>query len=403
MEEIQKTLLSLIILYPEERYLVFRGLDERHFTSHYRTIYKECKKLYLEEKEIDPVIIVSEIGNEYMNVVAGLADMSLIIKPNTEEYINLLSNDFNINQAMIKTKELLLKIEKDMLSQKEIQNEYLEISKLFNEESKVKKVNMIQGFSDLLNDLENKTEYAKTWFNKLDKYVLIDEGDYIIIGGRPSSGKTTFAVNLAINLSAKYKIDFFSLETTYLKIFRKIAATTGRININKIQNKTLQDSDYNNLINAASECSNYKLNVIEAAGMSVSDITSIAMQDKADIIFIDYLQLIKGNGKNLYEQTTNISKELHIFAQKEKVTVFALAQLNRTAVGKEPTMSDLRESGQIEQDADVIMLMYQPNENEDIKKQSRDCIIAKNKTGETGKIKLDFIGVTQTFKETYYD
>lgn len=398
MEDIQRTLLSMIILYPKERHLIFKGLDEKHFSNQYRTIFKECKKLYLENKEIDPVIIVANIGSEYMQTVVELADTSLLIKPNTLEYINIIKDNFSKKEAMLKTKELLLKIEKGEIDKRKIQESYLEISKLFNEESKVKKLNMVQGFSILLDDLEQKTEYIRTWFQKLDKHVLIDKGDYIIIGGRPSSGKTTFAVNLMLNMSAKYTVDFFSLETNSLKVFRKIAATCGRININRIQNKSLVETDYNSLLNAANECAGYKLNVIEAAGMSVQDITSIALQDKADIIFIDYLQLLQGKGNSLYEQTTNVSKDLHTFSQKEKVAVIALAQLKRTD-RKEPTMSDLRESGQIEQDADVIMLMHQVDESEDLNNQARDCIIAKNKTGETGKIKLNFYGGTQTFKE----
>jgi replicative DNA helicase len=403
LEDIQKVLLSIILIYPQERHLIFKGLSEKHFSGQYRTVFKECVKLYQSNKEIDPVVIVADLGNEYMNLIVMLSDVSLINKPNTDEYISLLKNAYNKRQAMTKTKELILKIEKDELNNnQEIQDAYLEICKLFNEEEKVRKINITQGFSELLDDLESKTEYIKTWFKKLDKYVLIDRGDYIIIGGRPSSGKTTIAINMMMNMAAEYNVDFFSLETNALKVFRKIAASTAKISINKIQNKNMLDDDYKNLLTTANSVTGYKLNVIEAAGMSVQDITSIALQDKADIIVIDYLQLLSAQGKSLYEQTSNISKDLHIFAQKEKVTVIALAQLKRTD-RKEPTMSDLRESGQIEQDADVILLMHNPAEieNEDLNKQFRDCIIAKNKTGMTGKIKFDFHGVTQTFQEAY--
>ena len=95
MEEIQRTLITIIFLYPKERYLIFRRLDERYFVGQYRTIFKECKKLYLEKKEIDPVVVVALIGSEYLNTVAALSDMSLLIKPNTEEYIDLLKDDYN--------------------------------------------------------------------------------------------------------------------------------------------------------------------------------------------------------------------------------------------------------------------------------------------------------------------
>lgn len=399
MEEIQKTLLSLIFLYPKERCLIFKELDEVHFKNQYRTIYKVCKKLYQENREIDPVVVVSIVGAEYTVIVAHIADASLIIKPNTVEYIKLLRDDYSKKQAIIKNKELLVKIEKDALTPEDIQNEYLEISQLFNRESNIKKVNMLQGFTDILDDLENKTEYMKTWFTKIDNYILIDRGDYIIIGGRPSSGKTTLATNFMIELSRKYTVDFFSFETSSLKVFRKIASTAGRISINKIQHKALLETDYDNLISAASNYQNHKLNVIEAAGMNVQDIVSIAQQDKADIIFIDYIQLIQGKGKSLYEQTTSVSKDLHTFAQKEKTTVIAMAQLNRAEGNKRPNMSSLRESGQIEQDADVVMLLYDPEDSNNINIQRRECIIAKNKTGRTGIINLNFLGETQTFKE----
>lgn len=399
MENIQRTLLSLIFLYPEERHLIFKGLKEIHFTNQYKTIFRACRKLYQESKEIDPVIVISIIGTEYTTTVAHLADLSLITKPNTEEYISILRDDYSRKQAIIKNKELLVKIEKGTAAPEEIQNEYLEISQLFNKDSNIRKLNMQQGFVEILNDLENKTEYMRTWFEKIDKHILIDKGDYLIIGGRPSSGKTTLATNFMMNLSENYKVDFFSLETSSLKVFRKIAATAARLSINKIQHKALQEADYDNLIAAASNYQKNKLNVIEAAGMSVQDMASIAMQDKADIIFIDYLQLIQGKGKDRYEKVTNISADLHTFAQKEKITVVAMAQLNRGEGNKEPTMSSLRESGQIEQDADVIMLLHDPEDSNNINAQSRQCIIAKNKTGRTGKVRLNLFGETQTFKE----
>ena len=84
---------------------------------------------------------------------------------------------------------MLVKIDKDTITSEEIQNEYIQLSQLFNKDSDIKRVNMLQGFTDILEDLENQTEYMKTWFNKIDNYILIDKGDYIIIGGRPSSGK----------------------------------------------------------------------------------------------------------------------------------------------------------------------------------------------------------------------
>jgi replicative DNA helicase len=400
MEEIQKNVLSVILMYPEKHYLIFDGLNEKHFTSFYRTIFEECQRLYRLNKPIDPTIIVSNIGQEYFETILALSDVPFMARDKTEEYIKLLQYEYNKKYALFETKNLLLNIEQDNLSGEEIQSKYLEISKLFNnEEHKIKSVDMVQGFSELLEDLENKKEYYKTGYSKLDNHVLIDKGDFIIIGGKPSSGKTTFSVNVMINMSAKYKVNFFSLETSTSKIFQKIAASGAGINIGRILHSNLFDTDYINLLNTASEYNNYNLKVIEASGKSVEEITSIALQNKADIIFIDYLQLIKEKGQNSFEKVSEISKKLHTFAQKEKVTVIALSQLKRSD-NKEPTMSDLRESGQIEQDADVIILINNPNsEQQDLNNQKRDVIIAKNKTGEIGKIYFKFKGGIQTFIE----
>jgi replicative DNA helicase len=402
MDEIQKNILSIILMYPEKHYLIFDGLNGKHFTNTYRTIYEECQRLYNLDKTIDPTIIVSNIGQEYFQTVLNLSDAPFMTQSKTEEYIKILQDEYNKKYALFETKNLLLDIEQDKLSGEEIQTKYLEISKLFNkEEYKVKSVDMLQGFTELLEDLETKREYYKTGFLKLDKNVLIDKGDFIVIGGKPSSGKTTFAVNVMVNMAEKYKIDFFSLETSTRKIFQKIAASGARINIGKILHSNLFEADYSKLLNLASEYNDYKLKVIEASGKSVEEIASMALQDKADIIFIDYLQLIKEKGTSSFERVSEISKKLHTFAQKEKIVVIALSQLKRTD-NKEPTMSDLRESGQIEQDADVVILIHNPNsnpENEDLDNQERMLLIAKNKTGQVGRIKYKFYGGTQLFSE----
>ena len=207
------------------------------------------------------------------------------------------------------------------------------------------------------------------------------------------------AVNISMNMSAKNKVLFFSLETSAVKIYKKIASSAGSISYNSILKSNLLDSDYSSFLNAANEFSKYSLKVIEAAGMTVDDMAAIALQEKADIIFIDYMQIVSDKtAKSIYERVTNISKDLHILAQKEKIAIVALSQLRRTDK-KEPVMSDLRESGQIEQDADAIIFIHNKEDSEEINKQTREIIIAKNKQGEIGKLDFKFYGRVQTFDE----
>ena len=142
--------------------------------------------------------------------------------------------------------------------------------------------------------------------------------------------------------------------------------------------------------------------MVDAAGWTVQQIKSKAVQLRAEIIIIDYLSLIRGEGKSLYERVTNISMELHTLAQANRIAVIALSQLNRA--GKdEPDMTSLRESGQIEQDADVILLLHEIGrsvlDREAGGDADRRLIIAKNKEGMTGAITLNFQGEYQRFCE----
>jgi replicative DNA helicase len=137
------------------------------------------------------------------------------------------------------------------------------------------------------------------------------------------------------------------------------------------------------------------LSIVKASGKSVSWIRGEALRLKADVVFIDYLGLINGTGKSRYEIITNVSMELHNMAQQTGITVFALSQLNRNATGRRPTMADLRESGQVEQDADVIVLLHRVNED----LNDMDVIIEKNKEGEVGTVKMKFWGGSQSFSE----
>ena len=137
-----------------------------------------------------------------------------------------------------------------------------------------------------------------------------------------------------------------------------------------------------------------KLEVVSAAGWTAEQIKSKAVQARADVIFVDYLTLMKASGKTPYERATQISMDLHTLAQQMEIAVIALAQLNRAGKG-DPDMTSLRESGQIEQDADAILLIHWPDQED----STRELIIAKNKEGETGKNFLRFDGKHQTFSE----
>ncbi len=397
MEQLQLAILNIILNNPKRRNYIFKELSEKHFTGYYKTIFKECLKRHFNKQDIDIIVLTTDLGKPYYEILLKIANDTNVYLA-LEEYIKNLKETYCRNQAFAEIQNIDL--EHEPIST--LRDKLLNISKTLNiNNEKYKSQDIKNGLLQAFNRLEEKKEYIRTWFKKLDKFVLIGRGDYIIIGGRPSAGKTTFALNVMLKMAEKYKVVFFSYETNVEKVYDKILTIISKIDYNKVLNSSVNEEDYTNILQNIDKASNYNYEVVEASGMNVNDIRNVAIEKGADIIFIDYLGLIdkKGSGNNLYEQMTNISNKLHILAQQEKITVVALTQLNRMAEGKEPTMADIRDSGAIEQDADAILLLHNEKESNE-PTGIRTLNIVKNKLGNIGKIPYKFYGNTQTFIET---
>ena len=174
----------------------------------------------------------------------------------------------------------------------------------------------------------------------------------------------------------------------------------SQVPLTKIKRRDLNDADWDALATCASKLAKLQFDCIDAGGMTVRDIQAVALNKRYQVIMVDYLQLVVDKGRGRYEQVTNISQGLHTLARSNGITVIALAQLRRpekeNGKPKPPTMSDFRESGQIEQDADIAMLLWpsDPNDN----RSRRVLKISKNKEGDRIKLELDFDGATQTMK-----
>lgn len=261
-------------------------------------------------------------------------------------------------------------------------------------------INMTDGVLGWMTDQTTKKEYLKTGFSRLDKYGYIDRGDYIVIGGRPSSGKTAFSLNLALNFAKTgKKIAYFSLETSPGKLVERMVAAWCGMDFERMKRRQLGANDYDaELLDALSQL---PIMLIQASGKTVSWMRNEAVRLKADIAMIDYLGLIRGPGRDRYETVTNISLELHEMAQRTGITVFALSQLNRGGVGKAPTMEDIRESGQVEQDADLILLLYKREEGSS-DPGNETVVIGKNKEGQCGDLYFWFDGQHQKFNEVNF-
>ena len=252
-------------------------------------------------------------------------------------------------------------------------------------------------YEDVLNDyvihMDEKPVYVKTGLERLDEALHISPGDFIIIGGRPSAGKTALSLQIAASMAKQnYTVYYFSLETSKRKLGARLMANQIYCPLDTVKNKAVSLNE----IDGQAKNMKMPLYIRSAAGKNVAWMKAQALRKKAQVIFVDYLQLIHETGaKDRYAAITAISIALHELAQTTGIVVVALAQLNRnpSKPGATPTNSDLRESGQIEQDADAIILLSGDNPDKYLFR------LSKNKEGEIGDLPITFNKQIQRFQE----
>lgn len=258
---------------------------------------------------------------------------------------------------------------------------------------------MCDGIDNYIRKLDDKPEYISTGLRVLDNNLHLVPGNFVVIGGRPSAGKTALSLQLACEIAKNgRKVAYFSLETDPDTLYARIIANQLGVPLHTVKNKTVSVNELDRL----AAIKKYPLFVRSAAGKSVGWIRTQSIRMQAKVVFIDYLQLIHQAGaKDRYSAVTEISMALHEFAQSTGTLVVALAQLNRETAraGIPPTAADLRESGQIEQDADAIILLAQKVKTQKRPEEHYHFALEKNKEGNVGSLDITFQMETQQFKE----
>ena len=257
----------------------------------------------------------------------------------------------------------------------------------------------IPGLSTGLRDLDSK-------INGLNK------SDLLLVAARPAMGKSAFALNLGVNVAKKYKktVAIFNLEMSREQLAMRLLASESFIELQKLTTGKLSEEEWTKLGMAASALSQTDIRIDDNPSVTVADINAKCRRlENLGLVVIDYLQLMQGSGygKNSENRVTvvgEISRSLKIMAKELNIPVICLSQLSRAVesrTDKRPILSDLRESGAIEQDADSVMFLYRDeyyNENTEDKGLA-ECIVAKNRHGETGTVKLQWFGPYQTFSD----
>ena len=261
---------------------------------------------------------------------------------------------------------------------------------------------------EMLHSRKGTVTGIPTGYHALDKMTAgFQRNDLIIVAARPSVGKTAFALNIAQNVAKQadgYKIAIFSLEMSAEQLVMRMLSAEGNIDAQRLRTGDLDKNDWRSLTLAVGALSNTHIFIDDTPGIKVSEVRSkcrsLQQEHGLDMILIDYLQLLQGSsggrGENRQQEVSEISRSLKALARELEVPVIALSQLSRSVESrqdKRPMMSDIRESGSIEQDADIVAFLFREDyydketENQDI----IEIIIAKQRNGPVGDVKLAFV------------
>ena len=267
---------------------------------------------------------------------------------------------------------------------------------------------------DMLHENQDAVTGLPTGFHAFDEYTAgLQAGDLIIIAGRPSMGKTSLALNIAenaaLNVKKNHAVAIFSMEMSTEQLAFRLVSSLGRVNQAHLRNGRFGDEDWPRINGAIQMMSDAPIFIDDTPAMTPTEIRARARrldrEHNLDLIVVDYLQLmhVGGSTENRATEISEISRSLKALARELEIPIIALSQLNRSVEqrqDKKPVMSDLRESGAIEQDADLIVFIYRDEvyDHDTPRKGIADINIAKQRNGPTGEFSLTFLGQFTKFE-----
>lgn len=395
---------------------IFAEVSEDELKEPMRSLFVRAKRYWKSSKDHEwAMFIATEMAEASEFIYEAWNNQP---SSSVDETIRLLRNE-NLREAAAKAGS-------DLISTRDI-DEIKRITETLVKASqssrKVKAVSNEEMYMQFLLDMDTVPEYTGTGFRILDRMTFIEQGDFIIVAGRPSTGKTAFTLQMMLNMAKQgKKCAYFSLETNSQKLYQRAVACYHRISYDHVKTRHLSAEEEEIINRSADDFLALPFHFFDAAGMTAEQIEYEAVQMGADVIFVDYLGIVSDPAKGRYEKITNNSINLHTLAQRNKITVVALSQLRRNQGVKlsKPRMDDLRESGQIEADADLILMLFNeakdviraqdPSEDTAEESQKRILLddnpyrlfwvsVEKNKEGITGDVEFNFFGEQQRFTE----
>ncbi len=417
----EQSVLGAILVDASSINLVVEFLRQDHFYSkENQNIYGAMQSLFEKQQPIDIITLQSQLKKEgKLKDVGGTSYLTDLINtvPTSayiEHYGRIVKDHYTKRQLIAfssrtvqkafdetgDTKKLLDEAEKEIfsLAQEHLRQDFVELKEV-----------LAESFERLEEFLKQGVQYRglPTGYTDLDnKLAGMQDSNLIVLAARPGIGKTTLALNIALNVAMKEKkaVGFFSLEMSKEELVDRLLVGHADIDAWKLKTGRLSDEDYKKLTDAMGELADAPIFIDDTPGASILEMRTKARKLKIEkdvkLLVVDYLQLADA-GRRFDSRVTEvsmISQGLKNLARELKIPVIAISQLSRAVEqrgSKKPQLSDLRESGSIEQDADIVAFLYHEDENEDLLDQSKRMIklfIAKHRNGATGEIDLMFRG-----------
>jgi len=393
------------------------GIDDFYKTSH-RKIFRSMVELFDRNEPIDLITLTDFMKrSDELEAVGGVSYLSSLVNmvptaANIKYHSKIVREKGLLRSLLRSATEIASKVYEDNLEAEEMvdyaEKSIFDISDKRVKASFITLKELIKSSFEMIEHLYDKKEAitgVPSGFRDLDELTTgFQKGDLIVVGGRPSMGKTSFTLNIAqhVGLESRETVAIFSLEMAKEQLAFRMLCSEAMVNSNSIRKGFIKKEDWHKLTGAASKLTGAPIFIDDSSGITVLELRAKArrlkMEHGLSLVIVDYLQLMRGKGsfERREQEISDISRSLKALAKELSIPVIAVSQLNRSVEQRRPPtpmLADLRESGAIEQDADVILFLYRDevyNKDTPANKGEAEVIVAKQRNGPIGKVNLTF-------------
>ena len=396
--EAQRAVIGSLLLAPEEcAGEVFLKTGPRSFgDAALRHVYEAARELWMQNRPLDPVTVLAAAGNDYAELLKSCM-MTTPTAANVGAWLDLCRDAAKLSAMQA---EALVIVNAENVT--EAGEAFDRMAAAMQDSMSVKKKTLTELIGDYLDRMSDKrpVNYLHWGIEKLDSALYVGPGQFGILAADSSSGKTALALQFAYHMAADgRRVGFISLETPWESLEDRLMAEkqVAGVPLPKAKRKDLDAEDVRRVTEAGMRSDGMTLDLFRDC-YTLPEIRAVILQSRLEVVFIDYVQLIDAPGTERWDIVTNISMGLHRMAQQLGVTVIGLSQITPAQKGsrKAPTKDDVRESRQLKQDADFILLLY-PDQDDDAEANGRVLEIAKNKDGRLARLRLSFEPEYMTF------